>query len=64
MSTNDIGVGDTVRVGRGKTLWTVHKFWTHAPTGTRFAALRGGGGYSGTSVTPDRLTVVTKAGAS
>ena len=64
MTDNDIQVGDIVRVGKGKTLWRVHKFWTHAPTGTRFAALRGGGGYSTTSASPDRLTVVTKAGAS
>jgi len=58
MSTNEIQVDDTVRIGKGTVLWRVHNFWTHTPTGTRFAALRGGGGYSTTSVTLDRLTVV------
>jgi hypothetical protein len=61
MSTNDIEVGDIVRIGKGKTLWTVRGFWTQPCTGVRYADLFGGGGYSGTSVTPDRLTVVTKA---
>ena len=61
MSANDIEVGDVVRIGKGKTLWTVRTFWTAPSTGVRYADLFGGGGYSGTSVTPDRLTVVTKA---
>ena len=54
-------VGDVVRIGKGKVLWTVLSFWTAPSSGVRFADLYGGGGYSGTSVTPDRLTIVTKA---
>lgn len=64
MSDNDIRVGDIVRIGNGKVLWTVRKFWTAPSTGVRYADLHGGGGYSGTSVTPDRLTVVAKADTS
>jgi len=64
MSTDDIKVGDVVRIGKGKTLWTVRTFWVAQSTGERYVGLFGGGGYSGTSVTLDRLTVVTKADAS
>jgi hypothetical protein len=62
VSADDIEVGDSVRIGKGKTLWTVLGFWT-GHDGIRYASLFGGGGYSGTSADPDRLTIVTKAGA-
>lgn len=37
MSAPDIRVGDTVKVGNGKRIWTVTGFWTHGYT--RFAEL-------------------------
>lgn len=54
----DIQVGDTVRIGKGKVLWTVRDFWSRA--GVDYANLWGGGGYSTASATLDRLTVVSK----
>lgn len=67
MSTNDIQVGDTVRIGKGKVLWRVQSFWWRRSLAgdTQYAALgpRDTTGYSTTSVRPYRLTVITKAGA-
>ena len=62
MSTNDIGLLDTVRIGKGKVLWQVEGFDVFAD-GKAYVFLRCLTGYSNTSVTPDRLTVVTKATA-
>ena len=60
MNANDIGLLDTVRIGKGKVLWTVMGFDVFAD-GKSYVFLRCLTGYSNTSVTPDRLTVVTKA---
>jgi len=62
MSTDDIEVGDVVRIGKGKRLWRVQSFWTAKPTGVTYAALGPTDtvGYSTTSANPDRLTIVTK----
>jgi len=60
MSTDDIGLLDTVRVGKGKTLWRVEGFDVFHD-GKAYVLLRGLTGYANISVTPDRLTVVTKA---
>jgi hypothetical protein len=62
MSANPIEVGDVVRIGKGKVLWTVRAFWNEPVIGVRYADLIGVGGYSGTSAALDRLTVVTRAG--
>ena len=62
MSDDDIRLFDTVRVGNGKVLWRVEGFDVFAD-GKSYVLLRCLTGYSNTSVTPDRLTVVTKAGA-
>ena len=64
-STPDIGVGDTVRIGKGHKQWRVQSFWTSA-VGDRYASLGplDSTGYSTTSADLFRLTVVTKAGAS
>jgi len=63
VSTNDIGLLDTVRIGKGKMLWRVEGFDVFRD-GKSYVLLRCLTGYSNTSVTPDRLTVVTKADAS
>jgi len=62
VNTNDIGLLDVVRIGKGKVLWRVEGFDVFAD-GKSYVLLRCLTGYSNTSVTPDRLTVVTKAGA-
>lgn len=58
MST-PIAVGDRVQVGKGKTSWQVVELWA-APNGDAMAALLPDGGYSRTSVTVDRLTVLER----
>ncbi len=63
MSTNDIGLLDIVRIGKGKTLWQVEGFDVFAD-GKSYVFLRALTGYANTSATPDRLPVVTKAAAS
>jgi len=60
MSDNDIRLFDTVRIGKGKVLWQVEGFDVFAD-GKAYVLLRGLTGYATNSVTPDRLTVVTKA---
>jgi hypothetical protein len=60
MATNDIQVGDVVRIGKGKVLWRVEGFDVFAD-GRSYVLLRCLTGYANTSVTPDRVTVVTKA---
>lgn len=61
-STRDPQVGDTVRVGKGKTDWTVTGFWVNGHT--RFAELTGvDRAWVRSSATLPRLTVVTRAGA-
>jgi len=65
MSTNDIQVGDIVRIGKGKTEYTVTGFAEFKnSTGQVYATLQPLVGYTNASATPDRLTVVTKAAAS
>jgi len=66
VSADDIRVGDVVRIGKGKRLWRVQSFWTAPATGVTYAALGPADsvGYSTTSASPDRLTIVTKAAAS
>lgn len=49
-------VGQRVRVGRGKTEWTIDRFWESS--GQMLASLEPVVGYSGTSVHVDRLTAV------
>lgn len=49
-----IQVGDTVRVGVGKTLWTIETFW-EANDHTPMASLTPLDGYSGTSAAVARL---------
>lgn len=75
MSTNDIGLLDTVRIGKGKVLWTVMSFGRfgvgadddpdpRVVRGAPYAVLRRlPDGFTNVSSTFDRLTVVTKAGA-
>jgi len=63
---NGIKVG--VRIGKGKVIWLVRAFWTNSQ-GITLADLgpwdvTGRNGYSTTSATLDRLTVVAKANAS
>jgi len=60
MSADDIEVGDTVRIGKGKTLWIVEGFGVYVAGGS-YVLLRALTGYANVSVTPDRVTVVTKA---
>ena len=60
MSANDIGLLDTVRIGKGNKLWRVEGFDVFRD-GKSYVLLRCLTGYSNTSVTPDRLTVVAKA---
>lgn len=58
---NPIAVGDRVQVGKGKTVWQVVELWTAAADGTPMAALLPDGGYTRTSVSLDRLTVIQRA---
>ena len=54
-----VQVGDTVRVGKGKTIWLVEGFiWFN--NGKRYAALCSTTGYANSTATPDRLTIITK----
>ena len=62
MSANDIRLLDTVRIGKGKTLWRVEGFDVFRD-GKSYVLLHAVTGYANISVTPDRVTVVTKAGA-
>jgi len=62
MSADDIEVGDTVRIGKGKVLWAVESFGRFNRD-VPYAVLRPLDGYGTSSATLDRLTVVTKAGA-
>jgi len=62
MTDNDIGLLDTVRIGKGKVLWQVEGFDVFAD-GKSYVLLCALTGYANISVTPDRLTVVTKADA-
>lgn len=55
-----IEVGDRVRIGKGKTVWQVVELWA-AADGSPMAALLPDGGYSRTSVSVDRLTVLERA---
>lgn len=54
-------VGDTVRVGQGKTEWRIESFWTSG-LGDELVTLEAVEGFAGTSVTVERLVLV-KAGA-
>ena len=56
-------VGDIVRIGKGKVLWTIEEFDEFLSSGVAYAVLRPVDGYGTASATLDRLTVVTKAGA-
>ena len=60
MTTTPIAVGDRVQVGKGKTIWQVVELWT-ASNSTPMAALLPDNGYSRTSVSLDRLTVLERA---
>jgi len=63
VSTNDIEVGDVVRIGKGKRLWRVEGFGTYGVySRQKYVALEPLDGYTKASADPDRLTVVTKAG--
>jgi len=65
MSANDIEVGDVVRIGKGKTEYTVTGFAEFKSiTGKAYVTLHPLVGYTSASAAPERLTVVTKAGAS
>lgn len=62
--TATIRVGDRVQVGKGKKTWQVIELWTTVATcreGTSMATLLPDNGYTRTSVTVDRLTVVERA---
>jgi hypothetical protein len=50
-------VGDRVRIGKGKQVWTVEGFPT-LPSGATVAALSRSNGYTNTTVEPERLTPV------
>ena len=50
---------DTVRVGRGSKLWTVQELWG-GRGGQQLATLRPINGYSNTTVSVDRLVLVTR----
>jgi hypothetical protein len=48
-------VGDRVRIGGGKAVWTIEGFPT-LTSGAKVAALTRSGGYTNTTVEPERLT--------
>jgi hypothetical protein len=56
-----VNVGDVVRIGKGKVLWTIEEFDEFLGSGVAYAVLRAVDGYATGSATLDRLTVVTKA---
>lgn len=48
-------IGDRVRIGKGKSVWTITGFPT-LTSGTTVAALSRSNGYTNTTVEPERLT--------
>jgi hypothetical protein len=53
-------VADLVTVGNGKTQWVIESFSTAAADGTTLAHLQPTTGYTGTTVTIDRLRAVSE----
>jgi hypothetical protein len=48
-------IGDRVRIGKGKAVWTIEGFPT-LPSGAKVATLTRSNGYTNTTVEPERLT--------
>lgn len=52
-------IGDLVRIGSGKAVWTITGFPT-LPSGAKVAALTRSNGYTNTTVEPERLKPAPK----
>lgn len=53
MRAREFAIGDKVTVGGGEKVWVIERFW--APHGEQLASLSPVGGFSGTTVSVDRL---------
>jgi hypothetical protein len=51
--------GDSVRVGKGKTVWQIQQLWRQHPEGEQLATLHSG--WNSTTVAADRLVRAERA---